>query len=335
MGVSSTTNRVVLAGNGISNSFPFPYYFFRQADLLGYVYDTLLGGITGPLVLNTDYTISGTPNAQGLYQNGANFVFSSYVPLITDLVVITRSPIQQQNYSLLFGQNISSTATVQQFDYLTLLVQRLQDQVSRCMQVPDGTGASFSGALPSNIALDPGFVPIVNGAGNGWTLVPAASGIGSVTSVGLALPNIFTVSGSPVVTAGILTATFANQAANTVLAGPASGAPGPLSVRTLVPADIPGFGLSPFNPGDTNYTILNSQGYVRSGTVLTANRLWTLPAAVSPGQSVYVKNTKSQSFNIILAGNGGDTIEGVANVTLLPGTGIFCVVGTAGQWDVF
>jgi hypothetical protein len=45
-----------------------------------------------------------------------------------------------------------------------------------------------------------------------------------VTSVGLSLPNIFIVSGSPVTSAGTLTAVLANEAANTVFAGPISSA---------------------------------------------------------------------------------------------------------------
>jgi hypothetical protein len=44
---------------------------------------------------------------------------------------------------------------------------------------------------------------------------------GGVTSVGLALPGIFTVSGSPVTSSGTLTGTLANENAGTVWAGPA------------------------------------------------------------------------------------------------------------------
>lgn len=335
MGVSSTINRVALAGNGSSQTFGFPYYFFRQSDLVVYVYDTLLGGVTGPLVLNTDYTVSGTPNAQGLYQSGANVVFSTYVPLTTDIVLIIRNPIQQQNLSILYGQTIPSAALVQQMDYLTLLIQRLQDEVSRCIQVPDGTGVAFSGALPSDLALDPGTVPAVNSAGNGWTLASVA-GTGTVQSVGLSLPlSVFNVSGSPVTGIGTLAAVFNNQAANLVFAGPASGAPGVPSFRALVASDVPGVGLTPLNGGDANYSIPSNASYVRTGTALTAQRLYTLPPATSPGDAIYVKHLKSQSFNLVLAGNGTDTIETAANVTMVPGTGILAVVGVAGQWDVF
>lgn len=170
MGVSSTQNRVTLAGDGVTTSFGFPYYFFRQSDLLVYIYDTILGGVTGPDILNTDYSVTGAQNYQGLYQSGGTVNFLLYVPLATDIVVITRSPIEQQNFALLQSGTISSAAIVQQFDYVTLLIQRLTDQIARCIQVPDGMGEPFDGSLPDDIALSAGASPVVNPSGNGWVL---------------------------------------------------------------------------------------------------------------------------------------------------------------------
>jgi hypothetical protein len=66
-------------------------------------------------------------------------------------------------------------------------------------------------------------------------------GSGTVTSVALALPSIFTVSGSPVTTTGTLTAVLANQAANLILAGPTSGTATP-TFRALDISDIPLWG---------------------------------------------------------------------------------------------
>lgn len=69
--------------------------------------------------------------------------------------------------------------------------------------------------------------------------VAAGAQPGTVTSVGLALPAIFTVSGAPVTTSGTLTAALAAQAAGTVLAGPTSGAAAAPTFRALVAADVP------------------------------------------------------------------------------------------------
>jgi hypothetical protein len=62
---------------------------------------------------------------------------------------------------------------------------------------------------------------------------------GTVTSVGLSLPNVLTVSGSPVTSSGTLSASLANQNANLVFAGPASGSAAAPTFRSLVASDIP------------------------------------------------------------------------------------------------
>ncbi len=79
-------------------------------------------------------------------------------------------------------------------------------------------------------------VLITDGAGNtSWT----TAGAGTVSSVGLAMPGIFAVSGSPVVGAGTLTATLNTQVANLVWAGPSTGAAATPTFRALVGADLP------------------------------------------------------------------------------------------------
>jgi hypothetical protein len=74
--------------------------------------------------------------------------------------------------------------------------------------------------------------------GTAWTTADNNSG-GTVTSVGISLPGIFSVSGSPVTTSGTLTGTLATQVANTIFAGPGSGSDAAPTFRALVAADIP------------------------------------------------------------------------------------------------
>ncbi len=80
-----------------------------------------------------------------------------------------------------------------------------------------------------------------DGASQTWILIGpgGGGGGGSVTSVGLALPSIFSVSGSPVTTAGTLTGTLATQTNNRVFAGPATGADAAPTFRALQAVDIP------------------------------------------------------------------------------------------------
>ena len=163
MGVSTTTNTVIDSGDGTTVSFAFAFYFFRKADLYVYLFDTVALTITLQ-VLATDYTISGTPNAQGLYPSGGNVVFAA-APASTLKVVISRFPIETQVFALLQNGIISSTALVQQLDYLTLLTQSLQDQINRCLQLPAGFAPVFNPDLP--VALPANYLFGVNSTGDG------------------------------------------------------------------------------------------------------------------------------------------------------------------------
>jgi hypothetical protein len=88
---------------------------------------------------------------------------------------------------------------------------------------------------------------LTNGGTGTLSWAPAATG--TVTNVALALPSIFTVTGSPITTTGTLTGTLASQAAGTVFAAPA-GAAGTPVFRPLTAVDIPMIGVNKINgPG--------------------------------------------------------------------------------------
>lgn len=71
-----------------------------------------------------------------------------------------------------------------------------------------------------------------------------SAGTGTVTSVALSAPSIFTVSGSPVTGVGTLTIAVATQPANRVWASPVSGLDAAPTFRALVAADIPAIAQS-------------------------------------------------------------------------------------------
>ena len=76
----------------------------------------------------------------------------------------------------------------------------------------------------------------------------ATANTGTVTSVGLTLPSILTVTVSPVTTTGTLTATLTSQTAGTVLAAPA-GSAGTPTFRALAATDIPSLAASKITSG--------------------------------------------------------------------------------------
>lgn len=105
------------------------------------------------------------------------------------------------------------------------------------------------------------------------------AGVGTVTSVGLSLPGIFTVSGSPVTTTGTLTGTLATQTANTIWAGPTTGAAAAPTFRALVAADMPAGVIPTGNAvgGASNLTTVGAVPYVSASGVLNqdaSNFFW-------------------------------------------------------------
>lgn len=112
--------------------------------------------------------------------------------------------------------------------------------------------------------------------------------LGSVTSVGLTLPNIFSVSGSPVTTAGTLSATLVTQTANTIFSGPTTGSAAAPGFRALVLADIP----------------LITESKLSLSDVTTGN------ASVS-----------AHGFLPKLTGNGSDCVRGDGSISTCPGAG--------------
>lgn len=106
---------------------------------------------------------------------------------------------------------------------------------SATIRVPAAAGGTVFQLPPTNGTN--GFVLTTDGAGNTSWLVNTAGG--TVQSVGLSMPGIFTVTNSPVTLTGTLTATLATQTANLVWAGPTTGAAAPPTFRALVGADLP------------------------------------------------------------------------------------------------
>lgn len=132
--------------------------------------------------------------------------------------------------------------------------------------------------------------------GSGWRVVVLSAGSPAlvatgVTSVGLAAPSIFTVSGSPVTSTGTLTFALATQAANLVLAGPASGGATAPTFRALVAADVPALPYQPTGnyitalTGDVAATGPGSVAATIQAGVVTNSKLSTMAATTIKGNA--------------------------------------------------
>ena len=114
-------------------------------------------------------------------------------------------------------------------------------------------------------------------------------GTGSVSSVGLSLPAIFTVSGSPVTGSGTLSATLASQTANQVWAAP-NGTAGSPTFRALVAADIPNL--------DTSKLTTGTLGIARGGTGSTDGSI------TGTGALTYTAGGTNTNINLVPNGTG-------------------------------
>jgi hypothetical protein len=136
------------------------------------------------------------------------------------------------------------------------------------------------------------------------TIDPA--NVGTVTSVGLSLPAIFNVSGSPVTTSGTLTGALANQTANTIFAGPTTGGAAAPTFRALVAADIPNLDAAKITTG----TLTIARGGTNSAATLNNNRVM-----VSVGGAIVENGALTANLPIYTDANGLPT-------TAVPSTGV-------------
>jgi hypothetical protein len=134
---------------------------------------------------------------------------------------------------------------------------------------------------------------------------------GTVTSVALSLPNIFSVSGSPVTTSGTLTGTLATQTTNKVFAAP-NGSTGTPTFRALVANDLPDLSsvYLPISGGTVSSNLTISGNLTVNGTTTTVN---------STTVSVDDKNIElgaTASPSDASADGGGITLKGTTDHTI-------------------
>lgn len=110
-----------------------------------------------------------------------------------------------------------------------------------------------------------------------WTI-----STGSVTSVDMTVPNFLAVTGNPITSSGTLAISLVDQLANTIFAGPTSGAESAPVFRLLVADDIPTIDVSKV----TN-AVPTSRQLTINGTAydLSADQSWSVGTVTSIGLS--------------------------------------------------
>ncbi len=253
-----------------------------------------------------DVSITTPATNQLLQYNGTNWV--NFTPTYIS-----------GNQTITLSSDITGSGT-------TSIAATIANNVVTYAKMQDITAARLLGRY-SATAGDPQEIQIGTGITlNSSTGVLSAIGTGgTVTSVGLSLPSIFTVSGSPVTTTGTLTGSLVVQSANTVFSGPVTGAAASPTFRSLVAADIPILdaakittGVFPVVRGGTGLSVLGSANQlirVNAGataleyftpTYLTGNQTITLSGDVAGNGTTAITTTIT---------NGAVTYAKIQNVT--------------------
>jgi len=149
---------------------------------------------------------------------------------------------------------------------------------------------------------------------NGLYVPPGGGGgVGTVTSVALSLPSIFSVSGSPVTSSGTLTGTLATQNANLIFAGPGSGGAAVPTFRTLVAADYVTMVGDSGAGGVKGAVPAPAAGDAAANKFLKADGTWS---AVTAGGSIFYQgNTGGVGTYVIGAPGEILTIDGGSGLT--------------------
>lgn len=150
----------------------------------------------------------------------------------------------------------------------------------------------------------------IDGTGNLQTF--PTGGTGTVTSVNLAVPSIFSLAGNPISTSGTITIGLNTQAANLVFAGPSSGSAAIPTFRALTLADLtvvtdPGvISVSTANAREDNYTPTGWPGTTTITKVIritptNANNIVSIGGLTNgvAGQMVTIVNAATDQLLII------------------------------------
>lgn len=179
-----------------------------------------------------------------------------------------------------------------------------------------GTGASTAATARANLlptfAGNAGKVLLVNAGATDVEYVTPNPG--TVISIGMTVPNIMSVSGSPITSTGTLAVTLATQTMNTIFAGPSSGANATPTFRALVSADIPSLSYLPLSGGTVSGAVTISGDLTVSGTTTTVNST-TLVVADKNIELAYGSTTEAA------ATGGGITLHGLTDHTITYTTG--------------
>lgn len=184
------------------------------------------------------------------------------------------------------------------------LTGTLATQVANRVFAGPGSGANAAPTFRAIVALDLGTGTADTTKFLRGDLTWQTFTTGTVTSVGLTVPSIFSLSGSPITTTGTFAVTLATQTANLMFAGPTTGAAATPTFRAIVAADL-GTGTADstkFLRGDLTWQAF-TLGTVTS-VALTVPSILSVSGSPITGSGTLAVTLATQSANLVFAGPG-------------------------------
>lgn len=140
MTVASTTNRNTYTGNGATATYDYTFRIFAEADLLVTIRDT--DGAETTKVLTTDYTVAGEGDVGGgSITLVAGNLTTNYIITLRRVMDLTQET-DIRNQGSYFPETHEDT-----FDTSRMIDQQLQDQIDRCIKVPETEDGSTAATV--------------------------------------------------------------------------------------------------------------------------------------------------------------------------------------------
>ena len=167
MTVNTTTSTATYTGNGVTVTFPVPFYFLANTDLQ-VLQKVSATGVTNTLALGTDYTLTGA----GVEAGGS--LTMTTAPASGDTLYIARDVAAVQETAYPSNSPFPASSHEMALDRLTMLAQQIQTGLGLTLQKqPFGSTYDLQGNTLINSAV------AVNGAD-----VPNLSQVQALTAAG-------------------------------------------------------------------------------------------------------------------------------------------------------
>jgi hypothetical protein len=181
MTISNQNNRVDQVGNGSTSTIVVPFPVHTPYDDLRVVSVVIATGVDSDVSAESGWTWSGTANDRGHYPNGGTITIVAGAWASTIRMVVYRDPDPVQELDLVEDDSLPVEEVEAQLDYLTMLIQRLEDRIDRSLRQPDGDEVMTE--LPNTVDRASKYLAF-DSAGDPTVVDPETASGTSVTATG-------------------------------------------------------------------------------------------------------------------------------------------------------